>query len=71
MVAFTYHVTQKKGQIPDLRCRDNQVKIGNFSLLSIYNPKSEKVGTVWKTQIKKKKVVIFKFTLTCISLQTI
>ncbi len=36
----------------------------------IYNPKSEKVGTVWKTQIKK-KVVISKFTLTCISLQTI
>ncbi len=35
-----------------------------------YNPKSEKVGTVWKTQIKK-KVVISKFTLTCISLQTI
>ncbi len=35
----------------------------------IYNPKSEKVGTVWKTQIKK--VVISKFTLTCISLQTI
>ncbi len=30
----------------------------------IYNPKSEKVGTVWK-------VVISKFTLTCISLQTI
>ncbi len=53
----------------------------------VYNPKSEKVGTVWKMQIKKessdffffffsffskkKKVVISKFTLTCISLQTI
>ncbi len=37
---------------------------------TLYNPKSEKVGTVWKTQIKK-KVVISKFTLTCISLQTI
>ncbi len=36
----------------------------------MYNPKSEKVGTVWKTQIKK-EVVISKFTLTCISLQTI
>ncbi len=48
----------------------------NFLLLSVlqhvnnYNPKSEKVGTVWKMQIKK-KVVISKFTLTCISLQTI
>ncbi len=35
----------------------------------VYNPKSEKVVTVWKMQIKK--VVISKFTLTCISLQTI
>ncbi len=42
----------------------------NQNSLKIYNPKSEKVGTVWKTQIKK-KVVISKFTLTCISLQTI
>ncbi len=24
-----------------------------LSLLKNYNPKSEKVGTVWKTQIKK------------------
>ncbi len=42
---------------------------GSYNCLN-YNPKSEKVGTVWKTQIKK-KVVISKFTLTCISLQTI
>ncbi len=35
-----------------------------------YNPKSEKVGTVWKTQIKKESRKS-KFTLTCISLQTI
>ncbi len=43
---------------------------GILTYHSYYNPKSEKVGTVWKTQIKK-KVVISKFTLTCISLQTI
>ncbi len=42
----------------------------SYIYIYIYNPKSEKVGTVWKTQIKK-KVVISKFTLTCISLQTI
>lgn len=34
-----------------------------------YNPKSEKVRTVWKMQIKR-KVVISKFTPTCTSLQT-
>ncbi len=28
-------------------------KLDFFFLYSIYNPKSEKVGTVWKTQIKK------------------
>ncbi len=25
----------------------------NLKMVKIYNPKSEKVGTVWKTQIKK------------------
>ncbi len=27
--------------------------VGFDDLTSLYNPKSEKVGTVWKTQIKK------------------
>ncbi len=48
-----------------VQCRQNSV----FRDCNFYNPKSEKVGTVWKTQIKT-KLVISKFTtLTCISLQ--
>ncbi len=33
----------------------NDLSVGYLTMYSIYNPKSEKVGTVWKTQIKKRK----------------
>ncbi len=39
--------------IKNIPLNTESLKKMNTSLLKIYNPKSEKVGTVWKTQIKK------------------
>ncbi len=37
----------------DRKFRDNVMNFNTFYDCLKYNPKSEKVGTVWKTQIKK------------------